>query len=49
MGADDRGLGRGLILLLFGPPGVGKSFTAEAGKSTMGSNLGGARRSRVIS
>ena len=26
-------LGRGLILLLFGPPGVGKSFTAEAGKS----------------
>lgn len=25
-------IGRGLILLLFGPPGVGKSLTAEAGK-----------------
>ena len=25
-----EGTGRGLVLLLFGPPGVGKSFTVEA-------------------
>ncbi|XXG94856.1 hypothetical protein Hte_001115 [Hypoxylon texense] len=31
-GFDDfvRGKGRGLIILLFGPPGVGKTFTVEA-------------------
>lgn len=33
MAANKRFVGEGIIILLCGPPGVGKTLTAEAGKS----------------